>query len=218
MMHESTIGSFLFEGTRRDHGHLQEVSGLLNWNAVPMADDNGERVVSVKMRVRIDDDSELEFDPIPPEAFKESAVAVVERGFVPRLGRDDMDAQNELIRRIGANDRGFDIRADGSVPFCRIKGAIPFAGIWDRPGAELPERIAGKILWDAMEVEDNPRMRKVRAIPEAAFDLGGAPTGMETLECEFVGMLADGDWRAQSDFVSMMGWDRQGFRAHVLPV
>ena len=100
----------------------------------------------MKMRVRIDDDSELEFDPIPPEAFKESAVAVVEREFVRRLGRDDMDAQNELIRRIGANGRGFDIRADGSVPFCRIEGVVPFAGTWGRPRAGLPERIAGKIL------------------------------------------------------------------------
>lgn len=218
MIHESTSGSFLFEGTRRDNGYRQEVSGLLNWDAVPMADGGGERVVSVGMRLRADDVSGLAFDPIPPEAFRDSAVAIAEHGFVRRLGGDDMDAQNELIRRIGASGRGFDIRADGSVPFCRVRGAIPFAGNWDRPGAECSERIAGKILWDAMEVEGEPCMRRVRAVPDAAFNMGGIPAGAETLECEFVGRLADGDWRAQSDFVGMMDWERRGFRAHVLPV
>ena len=111
MMHGSTTGRFLFEGIRRDSGVPQEVSGMLVWKASPMAD-SSDRAVSVKMRVRADVHPNLDFDPIPPDAFGEHVHAVAKPDLVRRLGAEDPDAWNDLIRLIDTRGRGFDIQAD----------------------------------------------------------------------------------------------------------
>ena len=56
------------------------------------------------------------------------------------------------------------------------------------------------------------------------FTSDGVMDGMEgmsvtaDIDRDFVGRLADGDWRAQSNLVEMANWNKRGFNAHVLPV
>ena len=223
--HRDTNGSFLFEGTRRDEGlPRRETSGVLRWKAAPMAD-SGDRVVTAGIRLRYDGHlKNLNFDVFPPEAFGDDVAVAAGRDLVRGLGESRPDAQSELIRLIGADGKGFDIHPSEDGQHSPVRGHFPFAGKWTRPGTD--RRVAGRMLWDAFGVDEQSGGWKVRLIPDAAFDLRDSayelrrriPTGQKVLDREFVGRLADDDWKTRSDLVKMMEWTERGFDFHALPV